>query len=151
MAIQYPTINGHYFGFSSIEIDINGLKLRGYQSINWEQNSEFTDIYGTHHQMLGDTPGKYSASGSLEMLYPEWQELRGALGDGYMQNRFTISVVMSESGGASEAEHVVLNGVRIKKVNPSISEGTDPVKVSLDLDIMWVQEGDQLPYNTMLV
>lgn len=151
MTINYPTINGHYFSFASIEIDVEGTKLRGFKEINWEQSVEAGAVYGTHPQQLGDTRGKLECSGSLSMFYPEWMTLRKQLGDGYMRKRFTVTVIMSETGGPESSERVALNGVRITKVNPSLSEGTDPVEVSLDLHIMWIEEGDEKPFEDMLI
>ena len=150
MAIQYPTINGKWFAFQSVEMDVNGTILRGYKDISFETSGEFGNVYGTHPQRLGQTRGQIECTASLTMYLPEWNQLLAALGNGYMETVFPISIVFSETEGPVDVHRVKLVGCRIKSVSHSVSQGADAAEVAIELDVFEIIEEGYTPFVEML-
>lgn len=145
----YPIINGHAYGFSSIEININAVRFRGFKDLKYSQKREIGKLYGNQVSKIARTRGKYDADGSLTMYQHEWEELRDLLGDGWMQLSFMLTVIYSEYGPLT-ARKDVLHGCTITSVKKGGSEGTEPLVVDLDFDIMYVEESGIRPMKDML-
>lgn len=98
--------------------------------------------------MLGRTKGDLKAEGSLTTYLEEWKELLDALGDGYMEKSFDITVSYAEDGRPTVTDK--LRGCRIKKVEESHSQGTDGLTMKIDLHILWIEFGGKKPLKKML-
>jgi hypothetical protein len=145
-ALQYPLINGNFYSFASIEVQLGVFRTADFTAINYSTGLDVADVYGTRPQKLGTTRGRQTADGSLEMYLRAWELLRlqlraagFAAGIGYGEVRFPIIVQYAEPEMPTVTD--TLLGVRIVKATRSHSDGTDPLKVSLDLNVMRVFEG----------
>lgn len=139
-------INGSYHSFASIEARLPGLTLVDFTAINYETGLDVSDVYGTRSQKLGTTRGKQTATASLEMYLAAWEIFRTSLraigfgaGVGYGEVRFPIVVQFGEIG-LPVITHTIF-GARVVKAAYNNADGTDPTKVSLDLNVMRVIEG----------
>jgi hypothetical protein len=136
---NYPIINGHAFQFSSIEIFVGFRTFRGFKEIKYTQKREIGKLYGNSVKKLARTRGRVDTEGSLTMYQHEWEDLRDALGPGWLEATFPIIVLYSEYGPI-KARCDVLNGCTITSVKKGGSEGTEALIVDLDLDIMDINE-----------
>jgi hypothetical protein len=143
MAIEYPLVNGERHDFAAIEITIETeagpKRFKGFASVNYSIGLEPGQVRGTAARKLGRTLGEATEEGSLEMYMAEWDELRAALGSGYMRKSFNVTITYGADGLPVTTD--TLEGCRIKKVDKNHSQGTDGLKVKLDLDIMKILEG----------
>lgn len=141
MGIQYPAINGVRHSFASIDLTVKGKRFVGFKEVNYNQDLEPGEVRGAHPELLGRTIGDLKNDGSLTLYEEEWKELLEALGDGYMQQSFDITVSYSHGNEAINIGVTTdeLIGCRIKKIDKSRSQGTDGLEVKLDLHIMRIK------------
>lgn len=143
MAIEYPLVNGERHDFAQIEVTIetpNGPKrFKGFKSVNYKIALQPGQVRGTGARKLGRTLGEATEDGSLELYSAEWDELRAALGNGYMRKAFNASVTYGADGLPVNTDQ--LEGCRITEVSKDNSQGSDGLTVKLTLDIMKILEG----------
>lgn len=148
MATSYPKINGQKFDFSSVEIDIAGIIYIGVTELSYTHTLEPGILRGTRAEKLGRTRGEYDAEGSVTIYKDTWNEIRNALGDGYLETSFDITATYAEDDEEIQVDK--LFGVRITSVETAPSQGTDPITVDLELDIIRIEENGVLPIEGML-
>jgi len=142
--LSYPLINGHRFSFASIEAVFNGIPFVGFKSINYSQELEPGDVFGSRPQKIGRTRGKANASCDFEMYRLEWENLKTTLGIGgvgYGETPFNITVTYAEQSFGGPVITDLIEGVRVTKVEFSNQEGTDPSTVKITCNVMRVKEG----------
>jgi len=139
MATQ-PLVNGNRKSFASVEIDIKGRKYRGVTEINYSDTLEPGVARGTSPIALGHTQGDYEAEASVSVLREEFEEIMTQLGDGYGEVEFPITVTHAARGQRTTTDR--LPAVRIKNVDTSHSQGTDPTAVKMDLAVLAPIERD---------
>ena len=148
-APTYPIINGHAYGFSSIELSLGGTIKRGFKEITYSQKREVGKLRGNMNQVIARTRGTYDAEGSLTLYAHEFNDLVAAWGAGWMEKVFTISVTYSEYGPLGTSCDV-LYACTIINVEEGGSEGTDPLEVKIDLDIMKIKKNGKNPMLGMV-
>lgn len=143
MTIEYPLVQGERHDFAAIEVTIETeqgpKRFKGFTSVNYSASLEPGQVRGTAARKIGRTLGEATEEGSLEMYVAEWDELRAALGNGYMRKVFNVTVTYGADGLPVTTD--TLEGCRIKKVDKAHSQGADGLKVKLDLDCMKILEG----------
>jgi hypothetical protein len=150
----YPLINGFAYDYSSIEIDLGEAGIfTGIKEISYSQSVEPGIVRGTSAQKLARTRGEHDAEGSIVFYTREFIEFITSLtgGDenvGYMDQSFNITLTYSNP--QVPLTTVRLIGVRIKSEEGGGSQGTDPLEVSCDLDIMRIETNGLSPLSNML-
>lgn len=140
-------INGKRYDHSSVEITIGAKPYTLITSISYQHSLEPGVLRGTSPHKLGRTRGQYEASGSVTMYKAEYKEMVRAIKllnptVGYMEVEFPVTVTYQEVA-AGELNIDKLLGCRITSAEHSSSEGSDPVMVSFDIDIMKIiEDGD---------
>ncbi len=141
MSILYPLINGHRFDFSSVEINVAGIRFQGIKSLSYKETLDHGYIRGNRAQVLGRTRGTHTAEGSLEMYKSEADLLMARLSVnpafGYMEAAFDIMAVYNEVGSIPQTDRLV--GCRIKALDISGSESNEALTVKMDMHIMYIQ------------
>jgi hypothetical protein len=139
---DYPKINGHKHDHSSIELTVvtdDGAprKFTAIAEITYRQGLAPGQVRGTAAQLLALTKGTLSAGeGTLSLPKEDAQELREALGQGYMEKTSTITI--SYSALFSPTVTDVLRGLRITEEETTSSGGTeDPINDTFS--IMYVE------------
>ncbi len=140
---DYPLINGLKWDWSSAEISINAgdggsQTFIGIKELTWSESLEPGIVRGTSAQKLARTRGEHDAEASLVMWTEDALEFLNALGDGYGEVSFDITA--SYSGPGTPTKTVRLEGCRITNKEGGGSQGTDPLEVSLDLDVLKILE-----------
>jgi hypothetical protein len=135
---QYPLVNGKRYDFSSITLQLPNGKMLGFKEVTYSVKLEPGEVRGAHPQILGRTRGNYTAEGSLTVFRQEADEIRTALGDGYMEKEFDITVTYGEDGQPTVTD--ILKACRIVNDDASRSQGQDPLEEKLDLSILSVRK-----------
>lgn len=142
---QYPLINGAYPDWSSIEADVDDVKIRGLKSINYKGGaSKGNGVYGTGSpDPLGYTTGTNEYSGDVEMYLPEFYEMIETMGRGWGNRYFdiTISFTVPDGTGGSTAKTDILKGVKFIEPDASQSQGADAITRKLGLQITKILYG----------
>lgn len=146
--MDYPLINGVRHDYSSAEISLKGKKYVGIKEIMYSNKLEAVDVYGAHAQKLGRTRGQLKPTASITMFKQEYQELIDDLGDGYMEVSFDITVSYADTGSSTITDKII--GARFTSDDDSHSEGSDPLIVKCDLNIMYVDRNGKKPLAKML-
>ncbi len=145
--MDFPLINGHRFSWASVALKVDGAEVVHVKEISYTHKLEAGMVRGTGAQVAGRTRGEYSAEGSMTLLREGWDELRIALGDGYLEKSFPIIVSYAEDGQAVVTDELV--GARITSVENSPSQGSDGLEVSLELSLLYVLENGKKPLRNM--
>ena len=136
MPVTGTKINGHTYSHSSIELDIAGLKTLNISAVNYEATLE-----PGHHRGQGSlknlrTRGEADSSGDFEAPLQDAQAIIDALGDGFMEIPFDITVSYSEPDADIITDK--LQGCRITSMTQSSSQGSDVLMRTFNIDIMRV-------------
>jgi len=140
---EYPKINGQIYSFASVEVKVGTQVFTGFTDVSYTQTLEPGIFRGTRPEKLARTIGEHNVEGSFTLVKVEYQELIEALGDGYMQTGFDITVTYSETNSPIVTD--VLTSCRITSEEDSHSQGTDALVVACDLDIMKMTRNGLLP------
>lgn len=146
---NYPLINGLRHDWSSIAIEVDGLKILGFKSLSYKHSLEPGEVRGTHPQVLGHTLGTYTAEGSIEMYLSEANELKKQLGDGFLSKVFNVVAKYSPKKGDPVITDKLI-GCRIKTSDKSFSQGNEPLAVKFDLFVMLLIEDGVKPLPVTL-
>ena len=140
---DYPKINGQIYSFASTEVKVGTRIFTGFTDISYTQTLEPGVFRGTRPEKLARTIGEHNVEGSFTLVKVEYQELIAALGDGYMQTPFDITVTYAETNSPIVTD--VLTACRITSEEDSHSQGTDALVVACDLDIIKMTRNGLLP------
>ena len=148
---DYPNINGTAHDWSSVEIDLgeDGGIFTGISELTYSDNLEPGEAMGTSAQKLARTRGTYSADGSIVMLKRDASEFIAALGNGFKEKVFDITVMYSDAG-AGDVITDKLIGARIGSTESGGSQGSDPLSVTYSIDILRISWNGIDPLEDML-
>lgn len=144
----YPDVNGVRVSYCSIELDIDGTKLKGVRSINYKETTEIPKIRGLSAKPIGRTRGNSDFEGDIELYREEWDELVAKLSQngavGFSETSWPVSITYAEPSDLSKTVTDRLIGVRFHSPEIANSESADAtvVKVMLSImDIAWNGRG----------
>lgn len=137
--MEQPLINGNRYDFSSIELQVQGRKFIGFTEISYSQELDRGYVYGAHSQPLGRTRGQLNMEASMTMLKEDYYELIAALGAGYMEVPFDISVTYADNGERTKNDQIL--GCTISGEENSHSAGNEGLAVSVTLSPMVIKTG----------
>ena len=85
-------VNGNYYSFANVELRVEGFLFLGIKSVNYgfKVGSQF--VRGTAKLPLGLTSGQAEPRADFEMYLPSFNTMIQALGPGYMQRKFSLTV-----------------------------------------------------------
>jgi hypothetical protein len=144
----YPLVNDIAHDYSCVEIDLGGVIYTGITAISYSQKLEPGAVMGTSAQKLARTRGSHSADGSMTMNLQDAEEFITALGEGYMETSFNITVTFSDGVNSPHVHR--LFGCRITDDAFSHAQGSDPTQNELTLDIMRIERNGLSPLASMM-
>jgi hypothetical protein len=133
VAIYSP--NQNRWSFASGECNFNGQKFVGLQSFNPVEEVKKERVYGNGRKAIGRVRGQHTASASCEMVLTEYDQLIQALGPGFTDIPFDISVTYIETAGDGVFT-IQCSQVTITKVEQKASNDGKAIIVALDLDLI---------------
>jgi len=148
--LGYPDIAGFAFSWSSVEIEIAGIKnVVATKSLKYRDPLQIGKIYGTSSRPIGRTRGQTAPTGTWEVYRSGWDQIMvdvvaaAAAGGkiGFAEQAFPITVSYREPSNPLQTVCDKLLGVRIHSPEAGGQEGTDPLTVTFELDIMAISWG----------
>jgi len=141
-------INGHAWDFSSVTITVSTpapVILTRIASINYEDSLTPSPLRGNSAHKLARSRGQYEASGSMSLYREEFDLLLIALTKapfptvtaGYMEKSFKVIVSYGEAASVPSTDELI--GCRITRRSSQNQQGSDPIMVDVDLDIMKIR------------
>ena len=166
--IPYPAINGNYYEFSSIELNVPGYPVSppyggilALQSIDYDDNMEHGELRGAAPNLLALTKGKYMAAGKLKVPKLESDTFLSVIATaaaslptpmGYMQfSGLTITVSYYEPSLMPKPIIDRLFGFTLKKNADSHKVGQDPLYVEHDFRLFMLSRNGKYPFDPGLL
>jgi len=148
---DYPNSNGTAHDWSSVEVDLgeDGGIFTGISELTYSDNLEPGEAMGTSAQKLARTRGVYSAEGSITMLKRDATEFIAALGNGFKEKTFDITVMYSDTN-VPDVITDKLFSCRIGSTESGGSQGSDALSVTYSIDIMRISWNGVDPLADML-
>lgn len=99
-------VNGTRFSLASMEVDVQGYKIRGGSGLKLSQKLEPGEVEGNDSVSVGWTKGKWSGSGGMSLPYAEFADMVDSIGDEYGTKRISMvwSLVELEGDGVASIE-----------------------------------------------
>jgi hypothetical protein len=134
MGVGFPRVNGKFCDFADITVFINGKPFIGIKEISYKASREPGKVRGTAPKVLGRTRGEFDAEGSFTMYQEDAVAFRSALGPGYMEQDFNITVIYQPKGGLLVTDNLI--GCCLTEDDQSHSQGTDPLEQKFSIHIL---------------
>ncbi len=145
--LPYPRINGKYYQFSSIRLRVAGETWYDFVSFNFEDGVERGYARGASRMKLGRTAGDYDATASFDIWTTKLEEFLNLVDPNreghYDVEGFDVSLDFAEPN--MPLQQVVLIGPIINKISDAHSQGTEPLKNTITLDIFGVTRNGRNP------
>lgn len=141
-----PVINGHKYGWASIEANVNSTIAREFTEITYSTKGDPGKARGAGMRVLGRTRGEADHEGSISMLKKEANAFIARLGKGFMLKSFPITVSYDETGDGGVVTDK-LTGCRITDVEDSPKQGNEPLQVKFSLHIMRIEYNGVNPFE----
>lgn len=145
--VPFPLVNGNRFSYASIELSIDSQVFTGFSGISYQQSLEPSEVRGTGPQNMGFTRGDLKAEGSLDIYIEEDARIIAALGDGFYEKFFPVTVTYQEQGQQLITDSIPY--VRFKSGQRSHQKGTDGLTVKRDLLLFYILENGVAPINNL--
>lgn len=122
----FPLINGVYYSYSNIELNVQGLQFAGVKAINYKDNLGRVKVRGTAMQPLGLTQGRYEANGDIELYLDAFALLTLTLGPGWRQTPIVANITYGPNiGPVVPLVNDIIPGFYLGEVDASQSEGEE--------------------------
>ncbi len=129
------SINGNYYDWESVEIQLPNGTAIGVQNISYNDERPVEARYGKGSKPRGYGRKNYKAGASMELDLDEAERLKAALGDYYSGPPFVI--VVSYANDDQPAVFDTLPDCKITKVDSGGKQGDDNTGVrKFDLTIL---------------
>lgn len=141
-----PLINGTQHSWASVRINMLGRTLTGVTRIDYDDNVNIENQYGSGQFPDHQGVGNYEAKASIELYQHEMVAMQQAAAGARIQQipPFDIVVTYLPTGSAQAVTDVIKN-VRIKTNVRSLSQGDTMSKVPLDLVCSHIDWDGQIP------
>lgn len=137
MSDDRQLINGRYFDFSSVAVELDGITLRDILSIEYTDSLTPQKVKSNSPMPRGRTRGDYEAQGSFTITRGEFQRFLDYAQTGFGELEFTVVVSYSDGDDPPRVDRLI--GCRIVTPNNSHSAGGGALQVPLTLDVMRIE------------
>jgi len=154
MAIQFPTVRGRKYDFSSIEFAImaQGQAAQIFiecSGVDYDDSLEEAFLYGTNGAPIGRTRGQYNPGEATFNVSKQTEAvLVDQLGDGFYETEFDVTVKYSDEGLPLVVD--TLEKCRIVGMPQSHASGPDPLMTQLKMKPMTVLRNGKTPLKDHL-
>ena len=146
---SYPTINGHEYSFSSIELRWGDKKYTGFKAIKYKHGRDVGKAEGSPAQPLGNTRGSYKGvDGSISVLRKTFDAMVADMGEGYLEEVFDIQVSFAEKYQDIVTDE--LRGLQLTDEDFSNERGPDPTMVERTFTGLMLLPNGVKPLRNML-
>lgn len=134
MALEItPLINGKSYEYADITCVVLGLPIIGITSIEYSEDANITNIYGTGRHPISRGHGTVEPTAKITMLMEEVQNIVAVAPQGRLYNipEFDIIVTFTDTNLIPVVHKI--NNVRFKNNKVSSSTGDTSIPVELEL------------------
>lgn len=130
-------INGRYYDWEHISIQVKGVPLADVLSIDYEDSEKVNAIYGKGRTPRGYTKGNWEASGKLTLLREEYDRLRAAAPEGNVYKLDPFDIVISYDKGTGTAVTDTLKDCLFTKRSfGGVEQDTERITVELEFVVL---------------
>jgi len=143
----FPDINGTKTSYCSVELGIDGTRIKGVKSLNYRESHDIGMIRGLSSHPIGRTRGMVSFEGDIELYQADWLTLLPILTVagkfGFAELAHTIFSTYAEVvASPTETVQDILEGVRFHSPESGVaSDSGDAQVVKLSMSIMNIRWG----------
>lgn len=123
-------INGRYYDWEHITIQVNGATLADVLSIDYEDSEKVNPIYGKGRTPRGYTKGNWEGSGKLTLLREEYERL----GDPFAMKPFDIVISYAKEGSTST--DTLKDCLFTKRSFGGVEQDTERITVELEFVVL---------------
>jgi hypothetical protein len=116
-------------------------------SVKYNDALERSMVEGNHPVPFGYTDGTYKAEGSLELFMEDFNALQDKYGEEFYKKSFDVVVQYAIDGGSTITDTLV--GCKFKKRERDHSRGSEALKVTLELDVLYIKWNGKNPFKKM--
>lgn len=141
-----PIINGVQYDHGSIELRVGAKVYTAIKEISYSTKIERGMLRGTSPRKRGRTRGVKDDEASITWFRTKdggFDEFLADHGHGYMEVEFDIVVTFGKNGQPTTTD--TIKGCKLAGAENSSSEGSDPLEVKTDLDVMDIELGGLRP------
>ena len=130
-------INGRYYDWEHITIQVNGATLADVLSIDYEDSEKVNAIYGKGRTPRGYTKGNWEASGKLTLLREEYDRLRAAAPEGNVYKLDPFDIVISyDKGNGTAVTDTLKDCLFTKRSFGGVEQDTERITVELEFVVL---------------
>lgn len=128
-----PLINGRAYDYTQITAVVLGVPLAGITSINYTEEQEKTNNFGTGNRPVSRGKGAIDASGSLDIPMNEVEALRDAAPNGSLLQIPSFDIVIVFGNPQKPVTHVLKN---VEFLNDGVESTQDDKDITRTFDIV---------------
>lgn len=130
-------INGRYYDWEHISIQVKGVPLADVLSIDYEDSEKVNAIYGKGRTPRGYTKGNWEASGKLTLLREEYDRLRAASPEGNVYKLDPFDIVISyDKGNGTAVTDTLKDCLFTKRSFGGVEQDTERITVELEFVVL---------------
>ncbi|GAA6761705.1 MULTISPECIES: hypothetical protein [Thermus] len=130
-------INGRYYDWEHISIQVKGVPLADVLSIDYEDSEKVNAIYGKGRTPRGYTKGNWEASGKLTLLREEYDRLRAAAPKGNVYKLDPFDIVISyDKGNGTAVTDTLKDCLFTKRSFGGVEQDTERITVELEFVVL---------------
>lgn len=133
-----PLINGRSYDYTQIIINVLGVPIVGVSSINYTEEQEKTNNFGTGNRPVSRGQGAIDASGSLEISMNDIEALREVATDGALLNLPAFDILVTFGNPQNVQTHTLKN-VEFTNDGVETSQGDTQIKRTFDIVISHIK------------
>ena len=136
-----PLINGVAYHWASVEVNIFNQAIAGITAIEYDDDQEMQDNYGSGIYPVSRSYGKVKATAKMTLEMAEVVALQKAVPSGRIQDIPEFDVVVTYANGLTVVTDVVKNCRFMKNSRASKSGSADGIMVDISLITSHIQWG----------
>jgi hypothetical protein len=132
MPLNIPLINGKAYDWASVDVMLAGAPVVGITSIDYDDNEEKEDSYGSGKFPIERGGGNYAAKVSMTLRANELEALVDKTPNGRLQDFGVFDVIVSFVIGAVRKTHKIRN-VEFKGNKRELKQGDKMIESSPEM------------------
>ncbi len=135
-----PLINGHEYGWADIAVSIAGPIATGITGIEYNDDQEIVNVYGSGRYPVSRGKGRITCSGKITLLTSEVIALQKKAPNGRLQDIAPFPIIVSyipDDGGEVVVDK--LRNCQFKTNKRNWAEGDTSKSVDIDLIISHIE------------
>jgi hypothetical protein len=104
-----PLINGRAYDFASVTVIIGGVPFRGISAINYTEEQEKANNFGTGNSPVSRGRGAVDTSVSIDISMSEIEKIRDSAPEGRLLNLEPFDIIVTHGNPQRPVSHTIKN------------------------------------------